>query len=127
MNARAMPQLPIWYTPKGIQLFARSVISPKMLVLLFSLLFLKIFKQGYYVYSRVRALISYALMTGVVMVVQLMLTLKLFKFDGKSYPAKPYDLNIWQFQCFDGSQRCLELLRIRFLSDLGNLHLKTLL
>lgn len=98
-----------------------------MLIFLFLLLFLKIFKQGYYIYYGVRGLISSTLMTAVVMAVQLRLTLKLLRFAGKPCAAKFYSLNIWQFQCFDESQRCLELLRIRFLNDLGNLHLKTLL
>lgn len=47
-----------------------------------------------------------------------MLTLKLLlRLAGKSYAVKPYSLNIWQSQCLDGSQRCSELLRIRFLSE----------
>lgn len=43
---------------------------------MFSLHFLKIFRQGYYVYSSVKRFDYSALMTAVVMVVQVMLTLK---------------------------------------------------
>lgn len=46
---------------------------------MFSLHFLKIFRQGYYVYSSVKRFDYSALMTAVVMVVQVMLTLKYFR------------------------------------------------
>ena len=68
--SRAMAQLCIpQHTAKAIQPFARRVISLKMLVFLFSLLFLKIFKQGYYVCSRVKGVTSSALVAAVVRVV----------------------------------------------------------
>lgn len=77
MNSRAVSQMCILqHTAKGVQLLAEPFISPKMLTLMFSLHFLKIFRQGYYVYSSVKRFDYSALMTAVVMVVQVMLTLK---------------------------------------------------
>lgn len=67
-RAMAQPCIPE-DTAKVIQLFTRCFISPKTLVFLFFLLFLKIFKRGYYVYSSVRGMTSSALVTAVVMVV----------------------------------------------------------
>lgn len=117
---------------KVIQLFARCLTSPKILVSVFSLLFLYIFRQRY-IYSCVRVMSSSSLVAAVVAVVTATVADSeiVVLFARKSYAAKPYNLHIWQFQCFDASQRRLELLRIKFIwgvmYDLGNLYLKTLL